>query len=72
MWLRMGVRMIEYPSFTVKVTIQTHYKLTAHHDGLSEDHIVPSMKALTEIDAVKAVIDALRVRYYELERDEEI
>ena len=57
--------MNDYPTFTVKVTIQTHYKLTPHHDGLSEDHIVPSMKALTEIDAVKAAIDALRERYYE-------
>ena len=63
--------MIEYPTYTVKVTVQTHYKLNDTYDGLQEEHLIPSMRELTEIDAVKAALDALRARYYELEREDE-
>ncbi len=63
--------MVDYPTYTVKVTIQTHFRLTGTHDGLTEEHIIPSMKALKEINAVDAAIDALRVRYYALEREED-
>ena len=64
-------KMTDYPTYSVKVIIQTHYRLTNCHDGLTEDHIIPSVRASKEIDAVKAAIDALRVRYFQLEEDDD-
>jgi hypothetical protein len=63
--------MNNHPKYTAKVTIQMHSSVNNSHDGLYEEHLLPTFRHNTEIEAVKAAIDALRVRYYELERFED-
>lgn len=59
----------DYPTYTVKVIVETQFQVSETHTSRIE-YIEAMMNFTTEIDAVKAAIDSLRHRYYELEQDE--
>jgi hypothetical protein len=62
-------KMIDYPKYTVKVIVQMQSRIQISHNTIYEEHIIPMINYNTEIEAVQAAINALRVRYYELEND---
>lgn len=59
----------DYPTYSVKVIVETKFQVSETHKSRTEC-IEAMVNFPTEIDAVKAAIDSLRLRYYELEREE--
>lgn len=61
--------MNDYPVFRVKVILEQEFKINETHKSIIKEYIDTDFNNVTEIDAIKSAIDALRIRYYELDSD---